>query len=96
MLALVALTGFVVLAACTTARDTAPEPSTTTSSMLESTPTAVVEEAEAPYLNPDLAVEERVEDLIGRMTLEEKVAQMSLVQKSAIAEKDLGVLPICA
>ena len=30
----------------------------------------------APYLNPALAVDQRVDDLIGRMTLEEKVAQM--------------------
>ncbi|MFZ0734241.1 MAG: glycoside hydrolase family 3 C-terminal domain-containing protein [Candidatus Sulfotelmatobacter sp.] len=30
----------------------------------------------APYLNPALPVEQRVDDLIGRMTLEEKVAQM--------------------
>jgi len=29
-----------------------------------------------PYLNPDLALEERVEDLVSRMTLEEKVSQM--------------------
>ena len=27
--------------------------------------------------NPDISVEERVEDLIGRMTLEEKAAQLS-------------------
>lgn len=30
----------------------------------------------APYMNPALPVEQRVDDLIGRMTLEEKVAQM--------------------
>ena len=32
--------------------------------------------ANAPYLNPSLPLERRVNDLIGRMTLEEKVAQM--------------------
>ena len=32
--------------------------------------------ADAPYKNPALPVEQRVDDLIGRMTLEEKVAQM--------------------
>ena len=30
-----------------------------------------------PYKNPSLAVEQRVEDLLGRMTLEEKVAMLS-------------------
>jgi len=32
--------------------------------------------ANAPYKNPAVALEQRVDDLIGRMTLEEKVAQM--------------------
>ena len=32
--------------------------------------------ANVPYLNPGLPVDQRVDDLIGRMTLEEKVAQM--------------------
>ena len=29
-----------------------------------------------PYKNPNLKIEERVKDLLGRMTLEEKIAQM--------------------
>ncbi len=33
-------------------------------------------DARAPYLNPSLPVEQRVNDLISRMTLEEKVSQM--------------------
>ena len=32
-----------------------------------------------PYQNPNLPIEERVKDLLGRMTLEEKVAQMMCV-----------------
>ena len=32
--------------------------------------------ARTPYLDPDLPVEQRVQDLVGRMTLEEKVSQM--------------------
>jgi beta-glucosidase len=31
-----------------------------------------------PYQNPDLSVEERVQDLLGRMTLEEKIGQIML------------------
>jgi len=37
---------------------------------------AQAQPASAPYKNPSLAVDERVKDLLGRMTLEEKVAQM--------------------
>ena len=38
--------------------------------------TAQTAPANAPYLNPSLPVEQRVNDLVSRMTLEEKVAQM--------------------
>ena len=31
---------------------------------------------ELPYKNPELPAEERIADLLGRMTLEEKVGQM--------------------
>lgn len=45
--------------------------------------------AQSPdYLNPDWPVEQRVDDLIGRMTLEEKVSQM---QDEAPALKRLGI-----
>src|SRR3954464_3299668 len=44
--------------------------------------------ANAPYMNPALPVEQRVNDLIGRMTLEEKVAQM---RDHATAIPRLGV-----
>jgi len=32
---------------------------------------------EFPYKNPRLSVEQRVEDLLGRMTLDEKVEQLN-------------------
>ena len=31
-----------------------------------------------PYKNPKIAIEQRVEDLLGRMTLEEKVEQLNM------------------
>ena len=34
------------------------------------------QEYKFPFLNPELSIEERVNDLVGRMTLEEKVSQM--------------------
>ena len=36
----------------------------------------MADEATMPYKNPDLPVEERIADLLGRMTLQEKVGQM--------------------
>jgi beta-glucosidase len=38
--------------------------------------TATTQESTAPYLNPKLPLDQRVDDLISRMTLEEKVSQM--------------------
>ena len=42
-----------------------------------------------PYQNPDLNVEERVEDLLSRMTLKEKIGQMALVEKNSIFTGDI-------
>jgi beta-glucosidase len=55
-----------------------------------STPTSqeTKPDASAPYLNPALPVEQRVDDLIGRMTLEEKVSQM---MNAAPAIERLGI-----
>ena len=39
------------------------------------------------YKNPELPVEERVEDLLRRMTLEEKAAQMDMIRGVELAEK---------
>ena len=44
--------------------------------------------ADAPYMNPNLPIEQRAADLVSRMTLEEKVLQM---QNSAPAIPRLGV-----
>ena len=40
--------------------------------------------AEPVYLNNDLPAEERAQDLLSRMTLEEKVGQMTLIEKGSI------------
>jgi beta-glucosidase len=38
-----------------------------------------------PYENPSLPVKQRVNDLLGRMTLEEKVGQMTQTERAAVA-----------
>jgi beta-glucosidase-like glycosyl hydrolase len=47
-------------------------------------PTFVPIDPNAPYKNPDLPVDERVEDLLARMTLEEKIGQMTLIEKNSV------------
>jgi len=42
-----------------------------------------------PYLNPDLPIEERVEDLLARMTLAEKIGQMTLIEKNRLSPQDV-------
>src|SRR5512140_2491905 len=57
--------------------------------------TKVVEREAAPdYRNPDLPVERRVADLLRRMTLEEKVAQMVCMwgQKKTLLSDESGNL----
>ena len=39
------------------------------------------------YQNPDAPIEARVEDLLQRMTLEEKVAQLGSIDKRIIRRK---------
>ncbi len=40
--------------------------------------------ADARYRNPMLPVEDRIDDLVSRMTLDEKIGQMALVEKNSI------------
>jgi beta-glucosidase len=49
-----------------------------------------------PYQQADLPVSQRVEDLLARMTLSEKIGQMTLVQKNSIAGVDIARLGIGA
>lgn len=46
--------------------------------------------ADAPYRNPNLPAEERVADLLARMTLTEKIGQMTLVEKNSINPADIA------
>ncbi|QPC84707.1 glycoside hydrolase family 9 protein [Phototrophicus methaneseepsis] len=39
---------------------------------------------DAPYKDPSLPIDERVDDLLGRMTLEEKIGQMTLVEVNSL------------
>ncbi|MGF7033983.1 beta-glucosidase [Paenibacillus mucilaginosus] len=43
----------------------------------------------APYWNPKLPVEERVQDLLGRMTLDEKVGQMVQAERAHATPEDV-------
>jgi beta-glucosidase len=55
----------------------------------DGTKTLALEEAMPPYKNPQLPTEERVEDLLSRMTLEEKIGQMTQVEKNSIRKEDI-------
>ncbi len=41
------------------------------------------------YKDPEVPIEDRVDDLLGRMTLAEKIGQMTLVEKNSIREEDI-------
>jgi len=62
-----------VLAGLFTAAATAPLLAATRT---QAYPALVRPDAQAPYRNPNLPVDQRVEDLLQRMTVEEKIAQM--------------------
>lgn len=47
-------------------------------------PTLAPPAADAPYKNPKLSVADRVNDLLGRMTLAEKIGQMTQVEKNSL------------
>ena len=48
----------------------------------------------APYLDASLAIEDRVEDLLDRMTLRDKIGQMTQVEKNSIFPEDIAYLGI--
>ncbi|MCB9452528.1 MAG: glycoside hydrolase family 3 C-terminal domain-containing protein [Anaerolineaceae bacterium] len=52
-------------------------------------PTPVPIEENAVYKNPDAPIDERVEDLLARMTLDEKIGQMTQVEVNSIENSDI-------
>jgi beta-glucosidase len=52
-------------------------------------PMSHAEQNIAPYMNPDLPVDERVEDLVARMSIDEKIGQITLVEIGSINPEDV-------
>lgn len=51
-------------------------------------PTVVIDAHGLPYQNPRLPVEKRVKDLLSRMTVDEKIGQMTQAERAALAAQD--------
>jgi beta-glucosidase len=54
--------------------------------------TSITAQDTPAYKNPDLPVEDRVEDLLSQMTLDEKIGQMTLIEKNSISPEQSGEL----
>src|SRR3954471_22615077 len=66
-----------------------------TAAVVVTTAPAVAAQPAAPYLDAQLPVAQRVADLLGRMTLEEKVGQMTQAERAAI-DADQGQITTLA
>lgn len=80
------LSGVVVLAAC---QSPAPQPTSASAPAPTPAPTTVSSSRPA-YLDPALSPAERAADLLGRMSLAEKIGQMTQVEKGSITPQDVG------
>ena len=59
--------------------------------LIKLVPAAVAQPMKAPYQDPKLPVEQRVADLLGRMTLEEKTAQLQCLLNSPLIPGMAGI-----
>jgi beta-glucosidase len=85
------LVALLFLAAC---RQSEPAIDETISTDSVTEPTAVP--TTPAYLDPSLPVAERVDDLLARMTLAEKIGQMTLVEKDSLLPADITTKAIGA
>jgi beta-glucosidase len=85
---LVLLIASVFLAICTGCRP-APAPATTAAPTSAPTPVPAAPSGQPAYQDAMLPVEQRVADLLGRMTLAEKIGQMTQVEKNSIQPGDV-------
>jgi beta-glucosidase len=65
-----------LLTACTASQPPAQTSTASRPPATETAPAAAVDPATLPFRNPDLPIDQRVDDLVGRLTLAEKVSQM--------------------
>ncbi len=71
------------------------QPITSTAEVIEPAATAACKSAKSvplkpAYKDPKVCLEDRVEDLLARMTLAEKIGQMTQVEKNSIREADIS------
>ncbi len=78
----------LLLSACQPAPSTAALPTPTALPIQEPSPTP--EETSPAYLDASLPAEERALDLLTRMSLEEKIGQMTQVEKNSIRPEDVA------
>ncbi len=81
----------VALVACTPAPTPAPPisfPSPTTAATIG--PASLPTRSTPAYRNPSVPVAQRVDDLLARMTMEEKIGQMTQVENHSIREDDIS------
>jgi hypothetical protein len=81
----VLLVASLLLVACTAPPEVPVAPTIT-----QAEPTTTTRVAAGPiYKDPEADIEDRVEDLLARMTLAEKIGQMTQVEKNSIREQDI-------